>query len=202
MQVGVRISPKRLRSQAPLFGRDTHVLVYWLSRAEGFEVATRNRTRGRVEQVIADPSSRRAAALVVRPSSRIPRRRRLLIAADAVVAVDPLARRIYLTHARERARPLVVPSHTRALVRRGLVKTPSTASSTVIAVRAIGAWLRPRLHRSGETAVRILWTLSARLVAPDAWLRPRVRAWERSVRADMRRIASRSADIVRHHQEP
>jgi hypothetical protein len=130
-------------------------------------------------------------------------RRRRLIAADAVVAVDPLARRIHLTHPRKRARPTtVVPAQTRALVGRGLAKTPSTASSTVIALRAIGAWLRPRLHRSGETTVRIFRALSAQLVAADAWLRPRMRAWERSVEANMRRIASRSADLVRHHPEP
>jgi hypothetical protein len=154
-----------------------------------------------VEQVIADPISGRAAALVVRPSSRIPLRRRRLIAADAVVAVDPLARRMYLTHPRKRPRPSVVPAQTRALVRRGLARTPSTASSMVIAVRAFGAWLGPRLHRSGHTTVRILQALSARLVAAYAWLRPRVRALERSVEADMRRIASRSADLVRHHPE-
>jgi hypothetical protein len=72
-----------------VFGRGSHVLEYWLTKAEGFGVRSGGSRLGVVRRVVIDPAGGRASALVVR--SPLLRRRRTVLARE-VGAVDPAAR--------------------------------------------------------------------------------------------------------------
>lgn len=119
-------------SGALVFPRGSHVLEYWLAHAEGFTV----RSQGTVERVIVEPLYGRATALVVR-SGRL--RRRHVVSAAAVTAVDPEARVLEL----EQPEP-----------------PPKQPSQTAMRARSAGAWLAPRLRtamREGWSAMRAGW---------------------------------------------
>jgi hypothetical protein len=184
MGIGTRASVKRLQSETRLFGRESNVLTYWVARAEGFDVASRRRRCGRVERVLVDPSSGRAEVLVIRPSPRLPRRTRRLLTADEVVAVDPFARRLHLTHPRKRARVTGAPAR-------------SFGSAGPARFRAVGAGIASYAYSGWKAVVCVGRALWAGLVATDAWLGPRVVTWERSASTTMSRVTSRSTSIAR-----
>ena len=85
------------REQPTVFRRGSNVLEYWLAHAEGFEVASRSVRPARVERVVVDPVRGHATGLIVR-SFGVGRSRRRIVAADAVVAVDPFLRTLHLAH--------------------------------------------------------------------------------------------------------
>ena len=88
------------RPDRRVFRRGDKVLGYWVDHAEGFEVRSGARRRARVDAIVIDPRLGRARALVVR-STRLHRRR--LIPVEAVVAVDPFARRLEVERAHRRS---------------------------------------------------------------------------------------------------
>lgn len=69
------------------FGRPSPVRAYWLTRCEGFQLRCRDGTNGVVEEVLLDPCSTEAHALVVR-IGRV-RHRSVVISAEQVDAVAP-----------------------------------------------------------------------------------------------------------------
>jgi hypothetical protein len=115
-----------------VFPRGSHVLEYWLAHAEGFTV----RSRGPVERVIVEPLYGRATALVIRSGVL---RRREVVSAAAVTAVDPEARVLELEEAP--APP----------------KQPARA-------RRAGAWLAPRLRKGLQEAWAAALMLAAAVV--------------------------------------
>ena len=129
-----------------VFPRGSHVLEYWLAHAEGFTV----RSRGPVERVIVEPLYGRATALVVRSG---PFRRRRVVSAAEVAAVDPEARVLEL----ERA-PKPEPKPVKAL-REPRVRPLVDAAWT--ALQAFAAWSAPRLR----TFAREAWAATLALAA-------------------------------------
>ena len=115
-----------------VFPRGSHVLEYWLAHAEGFTV----RSRGPVERVIVEPLYGRATALVVRSGVL---RRREVVSAAAVTAVDPEARVLELE------------------------QEPAPPKQPARATRA-GAWLAPRVRKALQEA----WAAALMLVAAAA----------------------------------
>src|SRR5262249_41212603 len=86
---GVQMGP--VHPDRRVFQRGDNVLAYWVDHAEGCEVRSGVRSRARVDAVVLDPRRGRANALIVR-SARLNRRR--VIPVEAVVGVDPFARRL------------------------------------------------------------------------------------------------------------
>ena len=165
------------REQPTVFRRGSNVLEYWLAHAEGFEVASRRVRPARVERVVIDPVRGHATGLIVR-SFGVGRSRRRMVAADAVVAVDPFLRTLHLVHS---SRPLP-PAGTRAaslLVAAAGRTRPIVAQlppATSAGARAVGAWLAPRLKQTNSIAERYGRELGVRIGAAAVWLRPRLRA--------------------------
>jgi hypothetical protein len=147
------------RPDRRVFRRGDKVLGYWVDHAEGFEVRFGAGRRARVDAIVIDPRRGRAKALVVR-STRLHRRR--LIPVEAVVAVDPFARRLEV----ERA-------HRRSLSRR---LTRLAAAAWV--------WLVPRVQTvagacrtvSFGVALRFGRALATGARSTAAWLGPRLSA--------------------------
>jgi hypothetical protein len=81
-----------------------------------------------------------------------------MVAADAVVAVDPFLRTLHLAHS------------PRALPRAG-VRAASSAGA-----RAAWAWSAPRLRETSSVTAQYGRELGVWIAAAGAWLRPRVRA--------------------------
>jgi hypothetical protein len=151
-----------VRPERRVFYRGDNVLEHWVDHAEGFEIRARSgvRLRARVDAVVLDPRRGRAKALVVR-SARLHRRR--LIPAEAVVAVDPFARRLEI----ERARP------------RRLARASRSAMRIVVAVVAVigglFAWSGPRVRQLAILAYGSARGIAGRVAASWEWLVPRVR---------------------------
>src|SRR5512142_922073 len=76
-----------------LFGRGDSVLEYWLAHAEGFRVRSGSFLRERVEEVVLEPGSGRAGALVL-CSPLLGRRR--TVPAFAVAASEPRTKTLVL----------------------------------------------------------------------------------------------------------
>jgi hypothetical protein len=139
-----------------VFPRGSHVLEYWLAHAEGFTV----RSRGSVESVIVEPLYGRATALVVRSG---PFRRRRVVSAAEVAAVDPEARVLELERnpapkkaprePRLAPRLRAVRSAFVASLRTALAAIGTTTVATWRAVVAATAWCAPRLARLARHAV-------------------------------------------------
>jgi hypothetical protein len=72
------------------FGRD-----YWLNRCSGFHVETPDGHQGRVEAVLFGSRLDRPDLLVIRQGTL--RRRRAIVPVDAVVEIDPVGGRLWLT---------------------------------------------------------------------------------------------------------
>jgi hypothetical protein len=117
-----------VEARAKVFGRGSVVREYWLVHAEGFAVGSRPRPRERVERVLVDPLRGRATGLVLR--SRRPWRRQRLLAADAVVAVDPFARVLRLEGAQPR--------------RSEFARSAAARSAAMV------AWLAPRVRQQAQ----------------------------------------------------
>lgn len=164
------------REQPTVFRRGSNVLEYWLAHAEGFEVASRRVRPARVERVVVDPVRGHATGLIVR-SFGVGRSHRRIVAADAVVAVDPFLRTLHLVHS-PRALP---PAGTRAaslLVAAARRTRPIVARlppATAAGARAVRAWFLPRLKQANSIAERFGRELGAQIGAAVAWLRPRLR---------------------------
>ena len=171
--------------QVPVFGRDSHVLDYWLANAEGFRVKRRGRWPSRVERVVHEPDGMRASALVL--SSALTRRRRL-VDAYAVVSVDPAARRLVLAGSPaarlRRARALLAATARRSAPRlAAAARTGAAAARTTGVHGAAGArWLLPR-------AVALARASAAQTAAAIAWLQPRTRALGRKTLVQAARLA-------------
>jgi hypothetical protein len=165
------------REQPTVFRRGSNVLEYWLAHAEGFEVASRRVRPARVERVVVDPVGGRATGLIVR-SFGVGRSRRRIVAADAVVAVDPFLRTLHLAHS-PRALP---PAGTRAAsmlvaaagrTRPIMARLPPATSAGAHAARA---WLAPRLRQMSSLIARYGRELGVWIATGVAWMRPRLRA--------------------------
>jgi hypothetical protein len=143
-----------------VFPRGSHVLEYWLAHAEGFTV----RSRGSVERVIVEPLYGRATALVVRSG---PLRRRRVVSAAEVAAVDPEARVLELERTPKpepRPKPRKEPRTPRV---RPLVR------AVWAALAALVAWFAPRLRAFAREAlaVMLMVTAAAGEAARDAFER-------------------------------
>jgi hypothetical protein len=146
-----------------VFPRGSHVLEYWLAHAEGFTV----RSRGSVESVIVEPLYGRATALVVRSG---PFRRRRVVSAAEVTAVDPAARVLDLE-----PKPAPVPKAKPRKAPREPRVTPW--------LRAARAWTAPRLRslaRVARAAAGEAW--AATLVLAAAAVEAARTGFERAVR--------------------
>jgi hypothetical protein len=160
---------------APVFRRGSNVLDYWLAHAEGFVVASRSTRVGIVKRVVVDPVRGHADRLVVRTPLL---RRRRVVPAEAITAVDPAARRLQveqperpkpvrtrpplgpkLRTASDRVRPLGAAA-ARAVAAALVWTARAGAAATVAAARharTAGVWLRPRVKaRAGEARVAAL----------------------------------------------
>ena len=149
--------PSLVREQSTVFVRGSNVLEYWLAHAEGFEVASRRVRPARVEWVVVDPVQGRATRLVV----VLGRSRRRIVAADAVVAVDPFRRTLHLAdvEAERTRRPAAQ-----------LLRAVSVAAGVA------RGWLAPRLRQSTSATAAYARELGVGIGAGVAWLRPRLRA--------------------------
>jgi hypothetical protein len=171
-------------SERRVFRRGDNVLEHWIDHAEGFEV--RQGVRGHVEAVDADPRGR-AKALIVRSAVL---RRRQVIPPEAVVAVDPFARRMTIA----RLRPPAIVRVSRSVAR--LIAAIAGGLAWIVAwsaPRVRRAWIAadegvrrvvPRL-RTGAIAAWALGSafalglgrsLAARARSAGAWLAPRLSA--------------------------
>ena len=165
------------REQPTVFRRGSNVLEYWLAHAEGFEVASRRVRPARVERVVVDPVRGHATGLIVR-SFGVGRSQRRIVAADAVVAVDPFLRTLHLAHspralppAGARAASLLVAAAGRT--RPVMARLPPATSA---GARAARAWLVPRLKQTNSLIAQYGRELGVGIGAAAAWLRPRLRA--------------------------
>ena len=165
------------REQPTVFRRGSNVLEYWLAHAEGFEVASRSVRPARVERVVVDPVRGHATGLIVRFFG-VGRSHSRMVAADAVVAVDPFLRTLHLAHspralppAGVRAASLVVAGAGRS--RRTVARLPPAASAGALAA---WAWSAPRLRETSSVTAQYGRELGVWIAAAGAWLRPRVRA--------------------------
>jgi hypothetical protein len=132
-----------------VFPRGSHVLEYWLAHAEGFTV----RSRGPVERVIVEPLYGRATALVIRAGFF---RRRQVVSAAEVAAVDPEARVLELD---ERPRP------------------PREPSQAAARVRSASAWLAARVRHAAREGWAAALTLLAAAVEAGRTLFERAVRW-------------------------
>ena len=176
VEVSSRTGSSFPREQPTVFRRGSNVLEYWLAHAEGFEVASRRVRPARVERVVVDPVRGHATGLIVR-SFGVGRSRRRIVAADAVVAVDPFLRTLHLAHspralppAGARAASLLAAATTDAPDRGA---APPATSAGACAARA---WLAPRLKQANSIAERYGREAGVRIGTATAWLRPRLRA--------------------------
>lgn len=147
------------RPDRKVFRRGDNVLGYWVDHAEGFEVRSGARVRARVDAIVVDPERGRAKALVVR-SRRLHRRR--LIPVEAVLAVDPFARRLEVERARRRSVSRASRSLTQLVV------------AVVTGVGRLFTWLIPRLRQVTILAYIGARRLTRLAAAAGAWLVPRV----------------------------
>ena len=165
------------RPDRRVFRRGDKVLGYWVDHAEGFEVRSGARRRARVDAIVIDPRRGRAKALVVR-STRLHRRR--LIPVEAVVAVDPFARRLEVERAHRR-------SLSRGLTRlaaaawvwlgpRLSAATASAWTHAATAVPQLGTRLSNLARRASIQAVGVGCLCVLGVVAATAWIAPRLRA--------------------------
>lgn len=147
-----------------VFRRGDNVLAYWVDRAEGFDVRYGAGLPARVDKVVLDPRRGRAKALIVRTAYL---HRRQVIPVEAVVAVEPFARRLEV----ERARPSLVArtSHYVALF----------VVAVVTGLARLVAWSAPRLRRLAILAYVNARRLGRRVAAACAWLVPRVQTHAR-----------------------
>jgi hypothetical protein len=168
----------RHEMKAVMFGHGSNVRAYWLANAEGFEVVPRTILRQRVESVVVDAARGHAKALIVRSSFR---RRRRILRAERVTAVDPFARVVYLAHKQQQQQQRSVAGAwiVSALIGAG-VRSGQTMAQLLraVAARLLAAlvWLLPRLRQATRTACRHGYELGLRVIAAAAWLRPRLRA--------------------------
>jgi hypothetical protein len=165
------------RPDRRVFRREDKVLGYWVDHAEGFEVRFGAGRRARVDAIVIDPRRGRAKALVVR-STRLHRRR--LIPVEAVVAVDPFARRLEVerAHRRSLSRRLTRPAAA-ALVWLGPRLSAATASAwthAATAVPQLGTRLSNLARRASIQAVGVGCLCVLGVVAATAWIAPRLRA--------------------------
>lgn len=114
-----------------VFGRGSNVLDYWLTKAEGFSVRSGGGRVGVVRAVVVDPLHGKTTALIVR--TPLLRRRRVVLA-GAIEAVDPDERVLELE-------PAVRPARASRLV--ALRRWSDEIDRRF---DAAGGWLRPRLR--------------------------------------------------------
>jgi hypothetical protein len=133
------------------FGKDSPVTAYWLRRCDGFEVAGR-RGLTTVERAVYDDDPLHPSALEV---NRIRRRGTKLVPVEAVEAVCPMRRVLYL-----RRRP---SAPTRAAVGGATALAPygrRAARTTANSARAMWVYGAPRVRssaRAGAGAAREQW---------------------------------------------
>jgi hypothetical protein len=137
-----------------VFRRGDNVLAYWVDRAEGFDVRYGVGLPARVDKVVVDPRRGRAKALIIRTAYL---HRRRLIPVEAVVAVEPFARRLEV----ERARPPFVARACRSVAR-------------------LVAWSAPRVRQLAILTYGIARRLARGAAAAWAWLSPRVQTRARA----------------------
>jgi hypothetical protein len=130
-----------------------------------------------VERVVVDPVRGHATGLIVR-SFRVGRSRRRIVAADAVVAVDPFLRTLHLAHLQAERPPLVGRAASLLVAGVGwsrpiVARFPPALSAAVSAARA---WSAPHLRRTSSIVERYGREQGVRIGAAAAWLRPRLRA--------------------------
>ena len=141
-----------------VFRRGDNVLGYWVDHAEGFEVRSGARFRARVDAIVVDPRRGRAKALIIR-SRRL--HRRGLIPVEAVLAVDPFARRLEVERARRRS----VSPASRFLVQ--------LVVAVVTGIGRLFTWSALRLRRATILAYISARRLTRLAAAAWAWLVPR-----------------------------
>jgi hypothetical protein len=143
----ITLEPLRPRT----FGKDSPVTAYWLRRCDGFEVVGR-RGLTTVERAVYDDDPLHPAALEV---NRIRRRGRKLVPVEAVEAVCPMRRVLFL-----RRRP---SAPTRAAVGGVSALAPygrRAARTTAGSATAMWAYGAPRVRssaRAGASAAREQW---------------------------------------------
>jgi hypothetical protein len=168
----------RMLRQVTVFGRGSNVLDYWLAHAEGFEVLSGIGRRQRVERVLVDHVQHRATGLVVRSSRLPPPRRRRVIPAEAVSAVDPFARLFQLE--RKHGKTRLTRGQAVSMLVAGAARVGRALVTLAHAIAcwslAAVAWLRPRLRQGRILAGRCGRSFAIGIGSAVSWLRPRLRA--------------------------
>jgi hypothetical protein len=125
---------------------------YWLSKCEGFAVT--GGERGVVEELIRDADPFVTTRLVVRTG----RRRRAVVPADAVAAVDPAERVVIIARSR-RSRP--TPTAMTRVAVGARMGSAGTARGLAYARREMAARAAPAMESAGRTTMRVAGVTAA-----------------------------------------
>lgn len=145
------------------------VARYWLSKCEGFAVT--GGERGVVEELIRDADPFVTTRLVVRTG----RRRRAVVPAEAVAAVDPAERVVFVVRHRRKRHARSAMTRAAAGARRG---RQGTARGLAFARQEVATHAAPAVESAGRTTMRVaaVTAASTRRHAPrfGAYLRRRL----------------------------
>src|SRR3954452_16159581 len=177
---------------------------YWLSKCEGFAVT--GGERGVVEELIRDADPFVTTRLVVRTG----RRRRAVVPAEAVAAVDPAERVVFVARGRRKQPTRAAMTRAAAAARRGGART---ARGRAYGRREMANRAAPAVETAGRTTLRAAAVTAAstkrhapRIAAGTAntLARARQEMLERSavVAASTRRHTPRFGASVRSRIDP
>jgi hypothetical protein len=180
------------------------VARYWLSKCEGFAVA--GGERGVVEELIRDADPFVTTRLVVRTG----RRRRAVVPAEAVAAVDPAERVVFVTRGRRKQPTRAAMTRAAAGAR---LRSAGTARGLAYARREMATRAAPAVENAGRTTLRVaaVTAASTRRHAPRiatgtartfAHVRDRMLDRAALVAASTRRHTPRVGPYARRRIEP
>lgn len=125
------------------------VARYWLSKCEGFAVA--GGERGIVEELIRDADPFVTTRLVVRTG----RRRRAVVPAEAVAAVDPAERVVFVTRGRRKQPTRAAMTRAAAGARLGSAGTARGLAYARREMATRAARAAPTVENAGRTTLRV-----------------------------------------------
>jgi hypothetical protein len=160
------------------------VARYWLSKCEGFAVT--GGERGVVEELIrgdADPFV--TTRLVVRTG----RRRRAVVPAEAVAAVDPAERVVFVVRRRRKQHTRIAMTRAAASARRG---SEGTARRLAYARQEMTTRAAPAVESAGRTTMRV----AAVTAASTRRHAPRFGAYVRSQVEPVAAVVARSFSLL------
>jgi hypothetical protein len=122
------------------------VARYWLSKCEGFAVT--GGEHGVVEELIRDADPFVTTRLVVRTG----RRRRAVVPAEAVAAVDPAERVVFVARRQRKQPARTAMNRAAAGARRG---SAGTARGLAVARQEMATRAAPAMESAGRTTMRV-----------------------------------------------